>query len=108
MYLCVTCILVIFEGSNIFDILICLGLPWFLQILASTVRDGSELSELGSQLIPLEDEQLSFVCLSLFLSILAFSFILCLTKCELTVTAGVLCIFAYIVFIAVVVIRIVK
>lgn len=95
-------------GSNIFDILICLGLPWFLQILASTVRNGSELSELGSQVIPLEDEHLSFVCLSLFLSILAFSFILCLTNCELTVTTGVLCVFAYSVFIAVVLVRVVK
>lgn len=95
-------------GSCIFDFLICLGFPWFLQILASTVRDGSELSELGSQLIPLEDEQLSFVCLSLFLSILAFSFILCLTKCEITVTTGVLCILAYIIFIIVVLIRVVK
>ncbi len=72
------------------------------------MRNGSELSELGSQVIPLEDEHLSFVCLSLFLSILAFSFILCLTNCELTVTTGVLCVFAYSVFIAVVLVRVVK
>ena len=86
-------------GSNIFDILICLGLPWFIQILILTIRNGFELSELGQYIIPLEDNLLYFVCLSLVLSILALNFILYISDWKMTVKMGILCVIAYCIFI---------
>ncbi|KAJ6221512.1 hypothetical protein RDWZM_000057 [Blomia tropicalis] len=89
-------------GSNIFDILICLGLPWFLQIFTLTIKNGSELSELGNHIIPMEHSLLYFVCLSLILPIMILSFVLYHDHWSLTPRMGFICIAFYCAFIVIV------
>lgn len=89
-------------GSNIFNILICLGLSWSLKILALTITTGSNLEELQNYIIPLDQDMTFFVTGCLVLSLLLFIIIFRWHKYQLSGGSGfiyLICYTGFIVFI---------
>lgn len=86
-------------GSNIFNILICLGLPWFFKILALTIRTGWNLEELQHYIIPLDKDMFPFVASCLALSLISFIIIFRLHHWQLTGSSGLISLIVYALFI---------
>lgn len=81
-------------GSNTFDILLCLGLPWLVKSLM-TGYDG------GDWLVPVQSEGLAYTTISLLLSLILLYAILAASKFILSRTLGVTCLVIYAVFLTI-------
>ncbi|XP_046919670.2 sodium/potassium/calcium exchanger 5 isoform X2 [Dermatophagoides farinae] len=86
-------------GSNIFDILFCLGLPWLLKSSIVIVTNGFGLATLASSYIPIQSTALPITSLTLLLTIGAMIMIFRLSRWRLNLKLGILCTLVYIVFV---------
>nr|XP_046918187.1 sodium/potassium/calcium exchanger 3-like [Dermatophagoides farinae] len=75
-------------GSNIFNILICLGLPWFLKIFILTVKEGTTLEKLQAYTIDIDYRLFEYVAISLTLLLLIFIFIFYLSNWKLSIKSS--------------------
>ena len=73
-------------GSNIFDILICLGLPWLLQTVF--VKTGDT--------VPINSNGIVYTSLILLATVLIVILIMMLTKWTLNKKVGVILLFVYV------------
>ncbi|CAL7946755.1 unnamed protein product [Xylocopa violacea] len=78
-------------GSNVFDVLLCLGLPWFLKAAFFPTISGSHYVTINSQ-------GLVYSSISLFstLTVLYLSLLVC--KFKLTRSVGIACLIMYVIF----------
>lgn len=82
-------------GSNTFDILVCLGVPWLVKsILQGTTSDSEWL-------ITVKSEGLAYTVISLLLSLIILYLMMIATKFVLSKTLGVLCLVIYSIFLTV-------
>ena len=86
-------------GSNIFDILFCLGLPWLLKTFIMIVTNGFGFATLAAASIPIQSTALPLTSLTLLLTIGAMLAIFKLTKWRLCLQTGILCMIVYIIFV---------
>ena len=85
-------------GSNTFDILVCLGVPW----LVKSVMTGVEGSDKAiSWMIQVNSEGLGYTVMSLLLSLVILYVILLLGKFEVTKAMGIICLVIYVVFLTI-------
>ena len=77
-------------GSNTFDILVCLGLPWLCKSLLNGVD--------GERLVRVNSEGLAYTVISLLLSLMVLYLILLLSKFELSRFTALVCLVIYAVF----------
>ncbi|XP_027196678.2 sodium/potassium/calcium exchanger 5-like [Dermatophagoides pteronyssinus] len=75
-------------GSNIFNILICLGLPWFLKILILTVKEGTTLEKLQAFTIDVDYRLFEYVAISLTILLLIFILIFYLSNWKLSIRSS--------------------
>ena len=80
-------------GSNTFDILICLGLPW----LARAVQTGLTNADYAMNV---SSEGITYTVISLLLSLFILYILLGAAKFVLNKTVGVICLIVYGVFLA--------
>ena len=80
-------------GSNVFDILIGLGLPWLLRIIMSI---GSP-----STLVKIHNERLALTAVALLSSVLLLGCLLDRNKWQLNLSTGIACLVIYAGFICV-------
>ncbi|XP_048755616.2 sodium/potassium/calcium exchanger 4-like isoform X2 [Ostrea edulis] len=76
-------------GSNVFDILMCLGLPWLLKSLI--LEDGSP--------IPIQSEGLTYSAITLLSTVVFLLVAMFVTKWRLDKKFGVICLLVYLVVI---------
>lgn len=88
-------------GSNIFDILFCLGLPWLLKTLVIVVTNGVGFATLASTAISIQSTALPLTSLTLLLTIIAMLVIFRLTEWRLSLRMGIMCFVVYILFVVV-------
>nr|XP_027194883.1 sodium/potassium/calcium exchanger 5-like [Dermatophagoides pteronyssinus] len=86
-------------GSNIFDILFCLGLPWLLKSSIVIVTNGFGLATLANSYIPIQSTALPITSLTLLLTIFAMIIIFRTSRWRLNLKLGILCTLVYIVFV---------
>ncbi|CAG2100284.1 unnamed protein product [Medioppia subpectinata] len=70
-------------GSNIFDILFCLGLPWLLKSLILIITNGSGFASLANTSIPIQSQALPLTSLTLLITCFALLLTLKLTNWRL-------------------------
>ncbi|OTF74672.1 hypothetical protein BLA29_005120, partial [Euroglyphus maynei] len=75
-------------GSNIFNILICLGLTWFIKILILTVKEGSTLEQLQAFTIDVDYRLFEYVAISLTILLLIFILIFYLSNWKLSIRSS--------------------
>ncbi|XP_017480341.1 PREDICTED: sodium/potassium/calcium exchanger 5-like [Rhagoletis zephyria] len=85
-------------GSNIFDILFCLGLPWLLKTFVMIVRNGVGFATLAAASIPIQSTALPLTSVTLLLTIGAMLIIFKVSNWRLSLQTGVLCTVVYIIF----------
>lgn len=85
-------------ASNIFHILICLGIPWLLKIFILTIKEGSTLQTLQAYTIPLDDCLFEYVAVSLTFLFLIFMAIVLLNKWQMTLEFSILSLSCYLSF----------
>ena len=78
-------------GSNVFDILLGLGLPWILKTLIFDLNSTIEVQSVG----------LVISCLSIFLSVVLFICLVCYYEFKLVKRMGFILVAAYVVFIVI-------
>ena len=76
-------------GSNVFDILLGLGLPWILKTLIFDPNSTIEVQSVG----------LIISCLSIFVSVVLFIVLVCYYEFKLVKRIGYILVLAYVVFI---------
>ena len=76
-------------GSNIFDILFCLGLPWLLKTFTHIVTNGFGLRTLAAASIPIRSTALPLTSLTLLITIGAMFVIFQLTRWRLCLQTGI-------------------
>lgn len=81
-------------GSNTFDILVCLGLPWMIKALMTGFSDGNWKVVVNSQ-------GLAYTVISLLLSLILLYVILLAGRFVLSRTLGVVCLIIYSVFLTI-------
>ena len=81
-------------GSNTFDILICLGVPWMIRALIT----GSQ-SDLW--FVEVRSEALAYTVISLLISLIVLYAILLASRFLLSKTLGVVCLIIYVVFLTI-------
>lgn len=86
-------------GSNIFDILVGLGLPWFLKSLIGMISLGS--LEPALTLVPVQSTGLPFTTFSLLVTVVAMIGTLSAFKWRLGLGVGVVCSIIYAIFLVV-------
>lgn len=86
-------------GSNIFDILICLGLPWFIKSIINMI-DFSTLDTSITSIV-IHSEGLPLTTFSLLLAIIALITSLSMFEWKLSLGVGITCTCIYIVFITI-------
>lgn len=78
-------------GSNVFDVLLCLGLPWFIKAaLVPTVP--------GQYYIQINSQGLVYSSISLFSTLIILYGSLLFNKFKLNRTVGIICLVMYVVF----------
>ncbi|XP_072753163.1 sodium/potassium/calcium exchanger 4 isoform X2 [Anoplolepis gracilipes] len=78
-------------GSNVFDILLCLGLPWFIK--------ATLLPKIPEQYyVQINSQGLVYSSISLFSTLTMLYGVLFLNKFKLTRTIGIICLVMYIIF----------
>lgn len=86
-------------GSNIFDILFCLGLPWLLKTFVVMVTNGFGFATIAASSIPIQSTALPLTSMTLLLTIGAMIAIFKITRWRLTLQTGIFCTIVYIVFV---------
>ena len=86
-------------GSNIFDILFCLGVPWLLKSIIWMFEKGT--IDLMATAVPIDSEALPLTTFSLLVTIFALLFTFQMTNWKLGLTVGITCSIVYIVFVVV-------
>merc|ERR1712226_1092683 len=81
-------------GSNTFDILICLGVPWFIRALFTGFHD--EIWFVGVQ-----SDALAYTVVSLLISLIVLYCILVASRFVLSKTLGIICLAIYAVFLTI-------
>ena len=81
-------------GSNTFDILICLGVPWFIRALFTGFHD--EIWFVGVQ-----SDALAYTVVSLLISLIVLYCILVASRFVLSRTLGIICLAIYAVFLTI-------
>ncbi|XP_054157140.1 sodium/potassium/calcium exchanger 3-like [Oppia nitens] len=84
-------------GSNIFDILFCLGVPWLLKSVIWMFQKGT--IDLASTAVPIDSTALPLTTFCLLMSIFALLATFQLTKWKLGLTVGIVCSIIYIIFV---------
>ena len=85
-------------GSNTFDILLCLGLPWMLKaILEGSGFDGTK----GEWVVRVNSEGLAYTVISLLLSLILLYTILLAARFVLSRTLGFVCLVIYAIFVTI-------
>ncbi|XP_016772943.1 sodium/potassium/calcium exchanger 3 [Apis mellifera] len=78
-------------GSNVFDVLLCLGLPWFLKAALFSKEPGNHYVTINSQ-------GLVYSSISLFSTLTVLYLSLLVGKFKLTRSVGIICLTMYIIF----------
>lgn len=78
-------------GSNVFDVLLCLGLPWFLKAALFSKEPGNHYITINSQ-------GLVYSSISLFSTLTVLYLSLLVGKFKLTRSVGIICLTMYIIF----------
>lgn len=78
-------------GSNVFDILLCLGLPWFIKSTLVPKIPGQYFVQINSQ-------GLVYSSVSLFSTLIILYGALLINRFKLNRTVGIICLVMYIVF----------
>ncbi|XP_043265765.1 sodium/potassium/calcium exchanger 3-like [Colletes gigas] len=78
-------------GSNVFDVLLCLGLPWFLKAAVFPTVPGQHQVQINSQ-------GLVYSAISLFSTLAVLYISLAVNKFKLTKSVGVACLIMYAIF----------
>lgn len=78
-------------GSNVFDVLLCLGLPWFIKAALLPKIPGQYYVQINSQ-------GLVYSSASLFSTLIILYGALLINKFKLNRTVGIICFVMYIVF----------
>lgn len=78
-------------GSNVFDVLLCLGLPWFVKATLLPKIPGEHFVQINSQ-------GLVYSSVSLFSTLIILYGALFINKFKLSRTVGIVCLVMYIVF----------
>ncbi len=86
-------------GSNIFDILFCLGVPWLLKSIIIMIKSGS--IDLAVSAIPIHSLALPLTSLTLLITIFALIATFQLTNWKLGLTVGITCSLIYVAFIVI-------
>lgn len=81
-------------GSNTFDILICLGVPWMIRALITGSQNDLWFVEVRS-------EALAYTVISLLISLIVLYAILLSSRFLLSKTLGVVCLIIYVVFLTI-------
>eukprot|EP00095_Tigriopus_kingsejongensis_P008041 maker-scaffold201_size263271-snap-gene-1.23 protein:Tk08041 transcript:maker-scaffold201_size263271-snap-gene-1.23-mRNA-1 annotation:"sodium potassium calcium exchanger 3-like isoform x1" len=82
-------------GSNTFDILLCLGLPWLIKALYQGFAEGAEW------FIQVKSEGLAYTVISLLLSLILLYVILLASRFVLSRTLGFVCLVIYAIFLTI-------
>jgi Ca2+/Na+ antiporter len=78
-------------GSNVFDVLLCLGLPWFIK--------ASLLPKIpGEYFVQINSRGLVYSSISLFSTLLILYGALFINKFQLNRTVGIVCFIMYVIF----------
>jgi len=88
-------------GSNIFDILFCLGVPWLLKSLILMITKGQGFSSLANTSIPIQSAALPLTSLTLLITCFMLLLSLKLSNWRLGLKVGVICTVVYIAFVVV-------
>ncbi|CAG2111809.1 unnamed protein product, partial [Medioppia subpectinata] len=83
-------------GSNIFDILFCLGVPWFLKSVIWMFQKGT--FSLEATAVPIDSTALPLTTFSLLVTIFALLATFQATKWKLGLTVGITCSIIYVIF----------
>lgn len=86
-------------GSNIFDILICLGLPWFIKSIINMIDFNTLNTAITS--VPIRSEGLPLTTFSLLIAIIALITSLSMFEWKLSLGVGITCTAIYVVFITI-------
>ena len=86
-------------GSNIFDILFCLGVPWLLKSLMLIITNGIGFSTMANTSIPIQSQALPLTSLTLLITCFALILTLKMTNWRLGLNVGIICTFVYIAFV---------
>lgn len=78
-------------GSNVFDVLLCLGLPWFLKATFFPKVPHQHYVQINSQ-------GFVYSSISLFSTLIIFYLSLLIGKFQLTRTVGIACLVTYAIF----------
>ncbi|CAG2173639.1 unnamed protein product [Oppiella nova] len=84
-------------GSNIFDILFCLGVPWLLKSVLWMFQKGT--ISLEATAVPIDSTALPLTTFSLLVTIFALLATFQATKWKLGLTVGITCSIIYVVFV---------
>ena len=68
-------------GSNIFDILFCLSLPWLIKSFVQLITEGSGFATLTASSIPIQSEALPFTTMTLFITTFILLFTMKYSTC---------------------------
>ncbi|XP_043506816.1 sodium/potassium/calcium exchanger 4-like isoform X1 [Frieseomelitta varia] len=77
-------------GSNVFDVLLCLGLPWFLK--------AAFFPKAGNHYVIINSQGLVYSSISLFSTLTILYLSLLIGKFKLTRTVGIVCLVMYVIF----------
>lgn len=78
-------------GSNVFDVLLCLGLPWFVKAALLPKVPGEYYVQINSQ-------GLVYSSVSLFSTLIVLYGALFINKFKLNRTVGIVCLIMYVIF----------
>ncbi len=81
-------------GSNTFDILICLGVPWMIKALITGFQDDDWI-------VKVQSEALAYTVVSLLISLIILYAILLASRFLLSRTLGFVCLLIYAVFLTI-------
>ena len=81
-------------GSNTFDILICLGVPWLIRALITGFQDKQWF-------VKVQSDALAYTVISLFISVIVLYVILVASRFLLSRTLGFVCLIIYSVFLTI-------
>ena len=88
-------------GSNIFDILFCLGLPWLIKPFVELFTKGSGFATLTASSIPIESQALPFTTMTLFITTFIFLIAMRYSKWQLGLQLAITCTITYLAFVIV-------
>ena len=88
-------------GSNIFDILFCLSLPWLIKSFVQLITEGSGFATLTASSIPIQSEALPFTTMTLFITTFILLFTMKYSQWQLGLQLAIVCSITYLAFVVV-------